>query len=139
MLVLRALVRTNERRATVATEEQREAFRQALRHTREQRGLTQRALSRIIGLTNSAVWQWEQGRAIPRPEIVAKLEAALDLDPGVLSRLLGYLPITQPPDKATMDVLDALQADPRLGARERKLLATIYRELVAQREAGQSA
>ena len=113
----------------MATEEQREAFRQALRHTREQRGLTQRALSRIIGLTNSAVWQWEQGRAIPRPEIVAKLEAALDLGPGVLSRLMGYLP--------TMDVLDALQADPKLGARERKLLATFYRELVAQREASQ--
>jgi hypothetical protein len=36
-----------------------------------------------------------------------------------------------------MDVLDALQADPKLGDRERKLLATIYRELVAQREAGQ--
>jgi transcriptional regulator with XRE-family HTH domain len=121
----------------VATDEQREAFRQALRHTREQRGLTQRALSRIIGLTNSAVWQWEQGKAIPRPEIVAKLEAALDLGPGVLSRLLGYLPITAPPDKATMDVLEALQADPKLGERERKLLATIYRELVAQREAGQ--
>ena len=121
----------------MATQEQREAFRQALRHTREQRGLTQRALSRIIGLTNSAVWQWEQGKAIPRPEIVAKLEAALDLHPGVLSRLLGYLPITQPPDKATMDVLDALQADPKLGDRERKLLATIYRELVAQREPGQ--
>jgi transcriptional regulator with XRE-family HTH domain len=121
----------------VATEEQREAFRQALRHTREQRGLTQRALSRIIGVTNSAVWQWEQGKAIPRPETVAHLEAALDLGPGVLSRLLGYLPITRPPDKATMDVLDALQADPKLGARERQLLATIYRELVAQREAGQ--
>jgi transcriptional regulator with XRE-family HTH domain len=121
----------------VATEEQREAFRHALRHAREQRGLTQRALSRSIGLTNSAVWQWEQGKAVPRPEIVAKLEAALDLGPGVLSRLLGYLPITQPPDKATMDVLEALQADPKLGERERKLLATIYRELVAQREAGQ--
>jgi transcriptional regulator with XRE-family HTH domain len=122
----------------VATQEQREAFRQALRHTREQRGLTQRALSRTIGLTNSAVWQWEQGKAIPRPEIVAKLEAALDLDPGVLSQLLGYLPITHPPDKAPMDVLDALQADPKLGDRERKLLATIYRELVAQHEASQS-
>jgi transcriptional regulator with XRE-family HTH domain len=121
----------------VATEERREAFRQALRHTREQRGLSQRALSRIIGLTNSAVWQWEQGKAIPRPEIVAKLEAALDLGPGGLSRLLGYLPLTAPADKATTDVLDALQADPKLGARERKLLATIYRELVAQREAGQ--
>jgi transcriptional regulator with XRE-family HTH domain len=122
----------------VATEEQREAFRQALRHARERRALTQRALSRIIGLTNSAVWQWEEGKAIPRPEIVAKLEAALDLGPGVLSRLLGYLPITAPPDKATMDVLEALQADPKLGDRERKLLATIYRELVAQREAGQA-
>jgi transcriptional regulator with XRE-family HTH domain len=122
----------------MATDEQREAFRQALRHTREQRGLTQRALSRTIDLTNSAVWQWEQGKAIPRPEIVAKLEAALDLGPGVLSRLLGYLPITEPTTKATMDVLEALQVDPKLGDRERKLLATIYRELVAQREAGQA-
>jgi hypothetical protein len=56
----------------------------------------------------------------------------------VLSRLLGYLPITESPEKTTMDVLEALQADPKLGDRERKLLATIYRELVAQREAGQA-
>jgi hypothetical protein len=35
-------------------------------------------------------------------------------------------------------VLAAVEADPKLGERERKLLATIYRELVAQREAGQS-
>jgi hypothetical protein len=70
--------------------------------------------------------------------VVAKLETALGLTPGVLSRLLGYLPITQAGDQATMDVLAAVEADPKLGERERKLLATIYRELVAQREAGQS-
>jgi transcriptional regulator with XRE-family HTH domain len=126
-----------EQRAAVATDEQREAFRRTLRRAREIRGLTQRALSRAIGLTNSAVWQWEEGKAVPRPEVVAKLETTLGLTPGVLSRLLGYLPITQAGDQATMDVLAAVEADPKLGERERKLLATIYRELVAQREAGQ--
>jgi transcriptional regulator with XRE-family HTH domain len=35
----------------VATDEQREAFRRTLRRARETRGLTQRALSRAIGLT----------------------------------------------------------------------------------------
>ena len=37
---------------------------------------------------------------------------------------------------ATASFREALQADPKLGERERKLLATIYRELVVQREAG---
>ena len=121
----------------MATDEQREAFRQALRHTREQRGLTQRALSRAIGLTNSAVWQWEQGKAIPRPEIVAKLEAALDLGPGVLSRLLGYLPATTQTG-TTAGVVDAARTDPRLGEQERELLIAVYRELVRQSAAKRS-
>jgi hypothetical protein len=34
----------------------------------------------------------------------------------------------------TTSVIEAIESDPRLGKRERELLATMYRELLRQRE-----
>src|SRR6266498_4722667 len=78
----------------VPTETQREVFRKALRRAREARGLSKRGLALKVGVTQSAVWQWEEGRVAPRPETAATLERVLGLDPGRLSKLLGYLPAT---------------------------------------------
>jgi transcriptional regulator with XRE-family HTH domain len=118
----------------VPTEAQREAFRKALRRAREEHGLSKRGLAQRIGVSQSAVWQWEEGRVAPRAQLIAVLERALDLTPGALAYLLGYLP----PEgtKASISVSEAIEADPRLGRRERKLLATMYRELIRQRENG---
>ena len=90
-------------------------------------------MSRAIGLTNSAVWQWEQGRAIPRPDVVAAVEKELGLEVGRLSRLLGYLPAGAV-EREMISVIEAVQADPKLGERERELLTTMYRQLVKQRQ-----
>lgn len=117
------------------TESQREAFRKVLRRAREEHGLSKRGLALKIGVTQSAVWQWEEGRVSPRPELVAVLERALDLAPGALALLLGYLP-PEGVSKARVSVTEAIEADPRLGRRERKLLRAMYRELVRQRENG---
>jgi transcriptional regulator with XRE-family HTH domain len=117
----------------MVTEPQREAFRRALRRAREEVGLSQRALAQSAGLTPSAVWQYEQGKALPRRETTAKLEKVLRLESGALSRLLGYLP-EGAVEREMVSVIEALQADPRLGERERELLATIYRQLVKQRD-----
>jgi transcriptional regulator with XRE-family HTH domain len=116
----------------VVTQQQRDAFALALRRLREDAGLSQRALSRALGLTNSAVWQWEQGRAIPRPEVVAALEKELGLAAGTLSRLLGYLPAGAV-EREMISVIEAVQADSKLGERERELLTTMYRQLIKQR------
>jgi len=119
----------------VPTEPQRKAFRKALRRAREEHGLSKRGLALKIGVTQSAVWQWEEGRVSPRPELLAVLEQALDLAPGALAYLLGYLP-PEGLSKAPVSVAEAIEADPRLGGKERKLLVTMYRELVRQRENG---
>ena len=118
---------------SLATDDQKAAFRRGLRRARERRNVSQRALSRLAGVSHSAVSQWESGRALPEPVKVVLLERALELEPGSLSRLLGYMPIAHQVDQAAMDVMRALEADPRLGERERELLATMYRQLVRQR------
>jgi transcriptional regulator with XRE-family HTH domain len=117
----------------LATDDQKTAFRQSLRRERERRNLSQRALSRLTGVSHSAVSQWESGRALPEPTKVVLLEHALELEPGSLSRLLGYMPIAREVDQAALEVMKALEADPRLGDREREFLAAMYRELVRQR------
>jgi hypothetical protein len=45
--------------------------------------------------------------------------------------LLGYVPAGVD-DKALVSVIEAIEADPGLGERERKLLAAMYRELKRQ-------
>ena len=117
------------------TEAQRDAFRKALRRARDEHGLSKRGLALKIGVTQSAVWQWEEGRVSPRPKLLAVLERALDLAPGALAYLLGYLP-AEGMSKTRVNVTEAIEADPRLGRRERKLLLAMYHELVRQRENG---
>ena len=116
----------------VTSSQQQQAFRQALAHARQERGWSQRELARAIGLSQSAVSYWEQGKSLPEPFNVVELERVLELESGTLARLLGYMPAaTMRREMAT--VLDAIMADPELGERERELLLTMYRELVRQR------
>jgi transcriptional regulator with XRE-family HTH domain len=117
----------------VPTETQREVFRKALRRAREARGLSKRGLARKVGVTQSAVWQWEEGKTAPRPETAAALEQALGLQPGALAQSLGYL-TAERAGPVTVSVIEAIEADTSLGKRERELLATMYRELIRQRE-----
>src|SRR5262245_37575075 len=117
----------------LVTAAQREVFRRALQQAREDCGLSQRAMAKAIGVTSGAVWQWEreQDGTVPRPETTVELERVLKLEPGRLSRLLGYLP-TVDLKEPTASVVEAAKADPRLGQSERELLIAVYRELVRQ-------
>ena len=65
----------------MTTQEQREAFRQALIHIRQQRGWSQRRLAKEVGLSHSTIAVWERGQTIPEPANVVELERALELDP----------------------------------------------------------
>jgi transcriptional regulator with XRE-family HTH domain len=111
---------------------QREEFRRRLRERREQQRLSQRDVADIIGVSHTAVSQWESGRSLPVPTKVPELERALELEPGALSRLLGYLPITTGEDKTSLDVIEAIRRDRRLGEHGQELLITIYRQLLRQ-------
>jgi transcriptional regulator with XRE-family HTH domain len=120
----------------MATIEQREAFKQAVIHTREGHGWSQRKLAELLGVAHSTVAFWEQGKSLPNPANVVDLERALKLEAGTLARLLGYMPM-ETMRREMASVLDAIMADPELGQRERDLLLAMYRELVRQRRADQ--
>jgi transcriptional regulator with XRE-family HTH domain len=117
---------------TVTTNEQREAFRQALRHARQERGWSQRRLAQEVGVSHSSISSWERGSSLPEPANVVDLEGALELESGTLARMLGYMPM-ETMRREMRTVLDAIMADPELGQRERDLLLAMYRELVRQR------
>jgi len=121
----------------VATAEQRRRFGQALQRAREECGLSQRGLADALGVSQASVSQWLLGQTAPRPERVAALERVLRMEPSSLARLLGQVPYD---DRAapSVSVTEAAEADPRLGTRERRILAAVYRELVHQRELDQA-
>jgi len=117
-----------------ASPEQREVFRRALQRSRTTAGMSQRDLARLLDVSPGAVSSWEAGQSAPRPHLVTQMEQALELEDGTLGRLLGYLPASAR-DGAVVSVLEAVEADPRLGPRERELLAGMYDQLVRQRRA----
>jgi transcriptional regulator with XRE-family HTH domain len=121
----------------VATAEQRRRFGQALQRAREECGLSQRGLADALGVSQASVSQWLMGQTAPRPERVAALERVLRMEPSSLARLLGQV---SDDDRAapSVSVTQAAEADPRLGSRERRILAAVYRELVHQRELDQA-
>ena len=113
---------------------QKEEFRRLLREARERSHRSQRGIATALGVSHTAVSQWEAGRAVPVPATVPELERELSLDPGALSRLLGYLPIASGDDKASLDVIEAIRRDVRLGEHGQELLITMYRQLLRQHE-----
>lgn len=65
----------------------------ALRAARENAGLTQHQLARLIGVAGGErVSRWELGTSEPRPEFLHPLAAALEVTPSQLLRLEGSVP-----------------------------------------------
>jgi transcriptional regulator with XRE-family HTH domain len=116
----------------VATADQREHFARALQRARSECGLSQRQLAAALGVSQASVSQWLTGQSAPKPGRIAELERALRLSPNALARHLGYSPGDEPDAKPVMTVVEAAEADPRLGEREQRILAAVYRELVHQ-------
>ena len=128
----------SRQRSHVATAEQRRRFGQALQRAREECGLSQRGLADALGVSQASVSQWLLGQTAPRPERVAALERVLRMERNSLAQLLGQVPYNDRSAPPSMSVTEAAEADPRLGIRERRILAAVYRELVHQRELDQA-
>ena len=99
--------------------------------------MSQRGLADALGVSQASVSQWLLGQTAPRPERVAALERVLRMEPSFLARLLGQVADDRAAP-ASVSVTEAAEADPRLGSRERRILAAVYRELVHQRELDQA-
>jgi transcriptional regulator with XRE-family HTH domain len=116
----------------VTTPEQRKAFGEALHQALDRAGMSGRGLAGVLGLSPTAVSKWLRGRTTPSPEKVAHAERVLDVEPGALSSPLGYVALDPSTDRQAPSVAKAIEADPRLGPKERAVLVTVYRELVRQ-------
>jgi len=116
----------------VTTPEQRKAFGEALQQALDHAGMSGRSLAGTLGLSATAVSKWLRGRTTPSPETVAHAERVLDTSPGALSGALGYVILEASADRRAPSVAEAVEADPRLGPKERAVLLTVYRELIRQ-------
>jgi transcriptional regulator with XRE-family HTH domain len=118
----------------VATAEQRRRFAQALQRAREECGLSQQQIAQALGVSQASVSQWLLGQTAPRPDRVAELERVLRVEPEAFAGLLGHVAADDRQAHAAVSVMEAAEVDPRLGARERRILGAVYRELVRQRQ-----
>jgi transcriptional regulator with XRE-family HTH domain len=60
-----------------------------LRTARERKGLSKTGLAKILGVTHSAVSQWETGETAPSRRIAPKVADALGLDPTAVNPFAG--------------------------------------------------
>lgn len=72
------------------------------------------------------------GESTPEPRRVFAIEQALELRPGHLSRLLGYLPVDAVP---AVDVASAAAEDPHLTAEQREDLVAVWETMRARTRA----
>lgn len=118
-------------------------FGAALRSARTSRDLRQEDLADLLGkagvtVSYQAIGGWERGESPPSSEKVFVIERCLELAPGTLSRLLGYLPVSAVPAKSFEEVV---LADPGLDDRARDMLLAAYTAAVRRadrRKSGRS-
>ncbi len=98
------------------------AFGDALRRLRDSRGASQEWLADQLGVTRALVGQWENGVEPPWRQVFA-IEECFGLRPGMLSRIIGYLPLKA---KAVKSTQEAIEADPTLSDQGRRILRAAY-------------
>lgn len=69
-----------------------EKFGQSIQVLRKLRNLNQEKLAELCGYSQPQWSHIERNKIIPAPHNVFKIEKALDLVPGTLSQILGYVP-----------------------------------------------
>ena len=104
-------------------------FAHALAAARHGQHLSQRVLADRVGVRQTAVAQWEQGRTTPSNNHVFTLERVLGLTPGALARHLGFGPPTTRQVDRLPGVVETIHADHRLNDQSRHLLIELYQLL----------
>ena len=95
--------------------------------------MKQEDLAGLLGATQSSVSGWINGKYEPAPGTVFTIERCLGVEPGALSRPLGYLPVE--PAASTMSVEGAIAESPLLDDEDKVALAGMYRALTRTRRA----
>ena len=106
----------------------RTEFGNSLARALRSRGMTQVELAESLDTAQSVISAWINGRSEPAPGTVFTLEKQLGMDPGSLSRVLGYLPPEAA--KVATTVRDAVARDFSVDEQYKPMLMAVYRELV---------
>lgn len=110
----------------MVTDDQKRKFGEALREARGT--MSQAALGELVGVTGSAIGQWEGGAPPADPEAIFGVEVAVGCTPGRLSRHLGYVPVAA---LKSVDIVAALEADRRISDETRRVIVAAYRAAMA--------
>lgn len=110
-------------------QDQRRSFGEALKSALTVKRVTQRELGELLGVSQPAISAWITGEAEPDPTVVFLTETALDVQPGSLSKLLGYLPTAAVKNVANFEA--AVMEDPRLSVDAKNALLGAYRAVIA--------
>lgn len=110
--------------------DRRIVFGRLLADALKSRHMKQEDLAAALGITQSSVSGWINGKYEPAAATVFSVERFLDLDPGSLSRPLGYLPVE--PASASVSVEGAIAQSPLLDEDQKAALSSMYRVLVRQ-------
>jgi transcriptional regulator with XRE-family HTH domain len=98
--------------------------------------MSQTDVADLLGTSQGALTAWENARALPdMPETIWKLEEVLQMRPGALSRLLGYLPVTTETTSEKPTFEEAVTSDPLLSPDDRDMLLEIYKIMISKRRA----
>lgn len=111
--------------------EARAQFGRMLGDALKSRGMKQEDLARALGTTQSSVSGWIHGKYEPAAATVFGVELVLALEPGFLSRPLGYLPVE--PAARAVSVEAAIAQSSSLDNDAKAALAALYRVLISRK------
>lgn len=107
------------------------AFSAALSDAMAAGGMTQEALAKRLGdVKQNSVSSWLGGRYEPKRETVWRVEDVLGLEPGALSKHLGYIPVGAAP---SVSVEEAIAASSDLDEQAKQMLLGAVRAAKRQR------
>jgi transcriptional regulator with XRE-family HTH domain len=110
------------------------ALGEIIRQQRELAEMSMRQFATLAGISNPYLSQIERGLRAPSQHVLDGIAQALSISADALYEQAGITPPGgEPEDNA---VLEAIAADHRLTARQRKALAEIYESFVASSPAG---
>jgi transcriptional regulator with XRE-family HTH domain len=108
-----------------------------IREERELLDLSMRQFADRVGISNPYLSQIERGLRAPSEQVVGAIARTLRMSADALYERAGIRP--QGENSADSTVLDAIDADKRLTARQRTALKEVYRAFVAAPRAPSSA
>jgi transcriptional regulator with XRE-family HTH domain len=100
-----------------------------IRRQRELSEVSMRQFAALVGISNPYLSQIERGLRAPSEQVVQSIADALQVSADTLYEQAGL----GDDDEAPSAVIEAIRADPKLNARQRKALIEIYESFTGSR------